>query len=114
MKSFPSEWQCTGIVSGVHRCFLSDAAPYIDRGHIRVAACSFLKITKTDWQVTPWDVYTVAVQHGVNEQSVAQGMPRMTRQKVPDEFPLGIKQGVSFTHGLYMGWRQDLSTMRGL
>lgn len=53
------------------------------------------KIPKAHWQITPGDARAVAVQHGVNEQSVAFGcsarLADLTGQKVLDAFPLSIK-----------------------
>lgn len=53
------------------------------------------KIAKARWQITPGDARAVAVQHGVNEQSVVLGcsarLADLTGQKVLDAFPLSIK-----------------------
>jgi hypothetical protein len=91
------------------------ALPYARPTPTRVTGVHDSKIAKAGWQVTPGDACRVAVQHGVNEQSVIfDCSARLTGQKGLDEFPLGIKQGVSFTHSLYMGLRQHLSTIQGL
>ena len=64
------------------------------------------KVAESRWQVAPGDACAVAVEHCIDEQPVVfcrgSGLSCLTGQQVFDALPLGIKEGVSFTHGLYV------------
>ena len=64
------------------------------------------KVAETGRQIPPRNTCTVAVQHGVHEQSIVfcsgSGLSCLTGQQILDALPLGIKERVSFTHGLYV------------
>ena len=76
------------------------------------------KVAEMRWQIPPRNTCTVAVQHGVHEQSIVfcsgSGLACLACKQVTDALPLGVKQCVSFDHRTKMALALRLSTVGAL
>ena len=76
------------------------------------------KVAETGRQIPPRNTCTVAVQHGVHEQSIVfcsgSGLSCLTGQQILDALPLGIKKGISFTHCIQLTLGLRFSTVGAL
>ena len=97
---------------------LEHPLPYAAVAPARVTGVHDAKVAETGRQVPPGDARTVAVEHSIHEQPVVfcsgSRLSCLAGQQVLDAFPLGIKEGISFTYGLYMALGLLLSTTRVL
>ena len=84
----------------------------------RVTGVHDAKVAETGRQIPPRNTCTVAVQHGVHEQSIVfcsgSGLACLACKQVTDALPLEVKQCVSFDHRTKMALALRLSTLGAL
>lgn len=80
------------------------ALPHARSAPAAVAQMNHAKVAKALRQITPGNTGAIAIEHGIHKQAVVGcGAPHMSSpagQKVFDELPLRIREGISACHAL--------------